>query len=146
MSSQFSSVEDFLRKAREAKTSQRREVEEMLAGHFDDPHLISVPPKFGQTLQSLTENFGDEALRQIALFALGKWFSIHTTVVEDLVKQGETHAALSTTMDATRISQCISILECVGSFSGSDEWREMVRIFAVEAVADAYEGDTGDED
>lgn len=118
----------------------------MLAGHFDDPHLISVPPKFGKTLQHLTENFGDEALRQIALFALGKWFSIHTSVVEDLVTQGETHAALSTTMDATRISQCISILECVGSFSGSDDWREMVRVFAVEAVADAYEGDASEED
>jgi len=141
LSSQFSSVEDFLRKAREAKTSQRREVEEMITGHFEDPHLIAVPPELGELFQELTEKYGDEALRQIALFALGKWFSIHTSVVEDLVAQENTHAALSTTMDATRISQCVSIIECVGSFSGGDDWREMVRVLAIEAVNDSFEPD-----
>jgi hypothetical protein len=141
LSSQFSSVEDFLRKAREAKTSQRREVEELIEGHFDDPHLIAVPPKLGECFQELSEMYGDEALRQIALFALGKWFAMHTNVVDDLMTQGSHHAALSTTMDATRISQCISTLEVVGSFSGYDDWREMVRVLAIDAVHNAHEHD-----
>lgn len=138
MSSSFSSVEDFLRKAREAKTSQRPDVEEFITDHFEDPHLIAIPPEMGETISGLTEKYGDEALRQIALFAMGKWFAIHTSYIEELMANENHHAALSTTMDATRISQCITILETVGSFGGSDEWREMVRELAIGAVNDAF--------
>ena len=85
MSSQFSSVEDFLRKAREAKTSQRPDVEEFITDHFEDPHLIAIPPDLGETVVNLTEKYGDEALRQIALFSMGKWFAVHTTYIEELM-------------------------------------------------------------
>ena len=138
MSSQFSSVEDFLRKAREAKTSQRPDVEEFISDHFEDPHLIAVPPDLGETIVDLTEKYGDEALRQLALFAMGKWFAVHTKYIDELMAQENHHAALSTTMDATRISQCITILETVGSFGGGEDWREMVKDLAIGAVNDAY--------
>ena len=138
MSSQFSSVEDFLRKAREAKTSQRPDVEEFITDHFEDPHLIAIPPDLGETVVNLTEKYGDEALRQIALFTMGKWFAVHTTYIEELMDKENHHAALSTTMDATRISQCITILETVSSFGGGEDWREMVKNLAIGAVNDVY--------
>lgn len=138
LSSSFTSVDDFLRKAREAKTSQRPDVEEFINDHFEDPHLIAIPPVLGDQITELVGTYGDEALRQLALFCMGKWFGIHTAYIEELMANENHHAALSTTMDATRISQCITILETVSSFGGSDEWRAMVRDLAIGAVNDAF--------
>lgn len=138
MSSSFDSVNEFLRKAREAKTSQRPNVEQFITEHFEDPHLVAVPPELGDQIGDLVEQYGDEALRQIALFCMGKWFAIHTTYIEELVAHENTHAALSTTMDATRISQCMTNFEMVASFSGHESWRDMVCELAIGCVNDAY--------
>ena len=40
-------------------------------------------------------------------------------------------------MDATKISQCTTMLELVSSFSGVEDWKEMVKELAVGAVNDA---------
>mgnify|MGYP001202976038 CR=1 FL=1 len=133
----FDSVNEFLRKARQAKNAQRPEVEECLAETFEDPHVIAVPPELGEMIEDLTESYGDEALRQIALFCMGKWFGIHTAYIEDLVNTESMHEVVSTTMDAAKISQCVTMLELVSSFSGVENWREMVKELAVGAVNDA---------
>lgn len=137
MSSSFTNVDDFLRKAREAKTSQRPEVEEFINDHFEDPHLVAIPPVLGDQITELVETYGDEALRQLALFCMGKWFGIHTGCIEELMANENHHAALSTTMDTSRISQCITTLETVSSFHGGDAWRAMMKNFAIGAVNDA---------
>lgn len=137
MAFSFSSVEDFLRKTREAKTKQRPEVEERISEYLDDPHMVGVSPEMADAIDTLLEKYGDEALRQVGLFCLGKWFAVHTGVVEDLVKMERIPAAMSSIMDATRISDAIALLESVGSFGGDDEWKKMLQETLVNAVNDA---------
>lgn len=137
MSFSFSSVGDFLRKAKDAKIKQRPEIEERVSEYLDDPYLVGVAPEMADQIEKLIVTHGDEALRQIGLFCLGKWFAVHTGVVQELVSNEETSAALSSTMDATRISDAIALLESVGSFGGSDSWRKMLHETLVSAVNDA---------
>lgn len=133
----FSSVDDFLRKAREAKADFRPEVKEAIDEHFEDPHLVSVPPELADTFDSLLERYGDESLRQISLFAMSKWFELHTAHIEALLAQENVQAAIAMTMDATKISQTIAMLEMVGSFGGDDDWREMAKQAAIGLVNDS---------
>ena len=137
MAFSFSSVDEFLRKTKEAKTKQRPEVEERISEYLDDPHTIGVAPEMANSLEVLLEKYGDEAYRQVALFCLGKWFAIHTGVVEDLVKNEHIPAAMSSLMDATRISDAIALLEAIGSFGGDDSWKQMLQATLVIAVNDA---------
>jgi|TARA_B100001939_G_scaffold79275_1_gene67172 hypothetical protein len=134
----FNTVDDFLRGIREAKSKQRPDIEGIIDEAFDDPHTIAVPPDLGDMIVDLTEKYGDEALRQIALFCIGKWFAYHNAYIEGLVEDDNIHAALSTTMDSTRVSQCMTNLETVSSFSGSEEWVAMVKDLAIGAVNDAF--------
>jgi hypothetical protein len=133
----FSNVEEFLRRARLSKTNQRPEVEQFVSEHFEDPRLIVVPPDFAGIVEEYVERYGDEALRQIALFCMGKWFAIHTAYAEELVKHDNPiSTVVATTVDATHISQAINMLEDVGSFSGTDEWHAMVKELAIGVVND----------
>lgn len=144
----FDTVDDFLRKTREAKRKQRPDIESLVEETFEDPHVIAITPDLGDQILHLTEEYGDEALRQIALFALGKWFAYHNAYIEELVEVDKIKEALSSTMDATRIGQCITMLETVGSFSGNDEWIAMVKQLAIGSVCDEYNRreDQGDAD
>ncbi|MAA76990.1 MAG: hypothetical protein CML73_03020 [Rhodobiaceae bacterium] len=134
----FDTVDDFLRKTREAKQKQRPDIESLVEETFEDPHIIAITPDLGEQILRLTEKYGDETLRQIALFALGKWFAYHTAYVEELVDTDQTREALNATVDATRVGHCITTLETVGSFSGSDEWIAMVKELAIGTVCDEY--------
>jgi len=133
----FSSVEDFLRKTKEAKAKQRPAIEEHVRDYLDDPYMVGVSPDLADTITDLVETHGDEALRQIALFCLGKWFEVHTGVVQQYVENEDVPKALASIMDATRISDSIALLESVGSFSGDDDWRQMLHESLVSAVNDA---------
>lgn len=133
----FSSVEDFLRKAKDAKAKQRPEVEERIRDYLDDPHMIGVPPAVADDIMKLMEQYGDEALRQIGLYCLGKWFAVHVGVTEDLVKNEQIPAAMSSSMDASRIGSAIALLETIGSFGGDDGWKAMLHESLVTAVNDA---------
>jgi hypothetical protein len=137
LSFSFSSVEDFLRKTRDAKTKQRPEIDERVRDYLEDPHLVGVAPSIADMLDDLLRKYGDESIRQIALFCLGKWFSIHAGVIEDLVKNEEVPAAMSASMDAARISDAIALLESVGSFGGDGDWKKMLHETLVSAVNDA---------
>lgn len=144
----FDTVDDFLRKTREAKRKQRPDLESLVEETFEDPHVVAITPDLGDQILHLTEVYGDEALRQIALFALGKWFTYHNAMVEELVGSDKIQAALSTTADATRIGQCITALENIGSFGGSDDWIAMVKELAFGTVCDEFNrrADQGEDD
>lgn len=141
LSSSFHSVDEFLRRIREAKASQRHSVEQFVSEHFEDPHLVAVPPELGEQINDYVEAYGDEALRQISLFAMGKWFAIHTAYIQELVANDNVQSVVATTMEASRISQCITTLETVGSFSGHDSWREMVKTLAIGHINDEMNHD-----
>lgn len=112
-------------------------MEERISEYLDDPHMVGVSPEMADAIDTLLEKYGDEALRQVGLFCLGKWFAVHTGVVEDLVKMERIPAAMSSIMDATRISDAIALLESVGSFGGDDDWKKMLQETLVNAVNDA---------
>lgn len=132
LSFSFNSVDDFLRKAGEAKSEQRAEAHSWAQDFLNDPHTIGVPVEMADTIGVLIERYGDEALRQIALFCLGKWYGVHAGVIEEMISTEDTAASIAGAMDAARLSSAIQLLETVGSFGGDEDWREMLR----ESIAD----------
>lgn len=107
--------------------------------YLDDPHLVGVSPELAGLFEKCLETYGDEALRQIALFCLGKWFAIHTEVIEQFVATQEIPSIVSASMDAARISDAITLIETVGSFGGDDSWKQMLHRTIVDAVKEADE-------
>lgn len=106
--------------------------------------MVGVSPDMADSIGDLVETYGDEALRQIALFCLGKWFAVHGGIVEQYVENQDTSKAIASVMDATRISDAIALLESVGSFGGDEDWRQMLHESVVSAVNDAMNQHKGD--
>lgn len=126
MSFSFNSVDDFLRKAQEAKTEKREEMHEYVQDFVNDPSMVGVPVEMADTIGQLIEKYGDECLRQIALFTLGKWYGVHVGVVQEMVTTEDFGSAIAASMDAAKINTAIQTLEGVGSFGGDDDWRKML--------------------
>ncbi len=126
MSFSFNSVDDFLRKAQEAKTEKREEMHEYVQDFVNDPSMVGVPVEMADTIGQLIERYGDECLRQIALFTLGKWYGVHVGVVQEMVATEDFGSAIAASMDAAKINTAIQTLEGVGSFGGDDDWRKML--------------------
>lgn len=112
-------------------------MEQRVHDYLDDPYVIGVSPELADQIEAMLVQYGDEALRQIGLFCLGKWFAVHTGIIEELSKTERFAAAMSATMDATRITDAIALLESVGSFGGEDDWKAMLHETFVGAVNDA---------
>jgi hypothetical protein len=123
----FSSVGDFLRKAAIAKQDSRKVIDEGLAPFLEDPATIGVPPDLSEKLEELMEEYGDEALRQVALFCTGKWHRVHTEILQEHIDNEGTSEALLTMSDLSKLSTILMLLEQVGSFGGDDQWRKMLR-------------------
>ena len=132
----FNSVDDFLRKTREAKNKQRPDVEQFIDEEFDDPYLVGVPPELSERIMGWTEQYGDEPLKQIALFCLSQWYQVHAGAIAELMNNENHHAALSSTLDMAKVAQSISLLEKTGSFGGPEDWKTMLKEFAVGEVND----------
>jgi hypothetical protein len=126
LSFSFNSVDDFLRKAQEAKTEKREEMHEYVQDFVNDPSMVGVPVEMADTIGQLIERYGDECLRQIALFTLGKWYGVHVGVVQEMVSTEDFGSAIAASMDAAKINTAIQTLEGVGSFGGDDDWRKML--------------------
>ena len=134
----FNSVDDFLRKTREAKNKQRPDVEQFIDEEFDDPYLVGVPPHLSDKIQQWIEDYGDEPLKEIALFCLSQWYQIHAAAIAQLMGEEKEQAALSSTLDMGKVAQAIALLENVGSFCGNDEWKEMLKELAVGELNDEF--------
>ena len=126
MSFSFNSVDDFLRKAREAKSEKHDEMHEYVQDFINDPSMVGVPVEMADDIGKLMEKYGDESLRQIALFTLGKWYGVHVGVVQEMVATEDFGSAIAGSMDAAKINIAIQTLEGVGSFGGDDDWRQML--------------------
>jgi len=134
LSFSFNSVDDFLRKAREAKSEKSEEMREWVQDFVNDPSMVGVPVEMANTIGQLMEKYGDEALRQIVLFSLGKWYGVHVGVVQEMVATEDFGSSIAAAMDAARINTAIQTLENVGSFGGDDDWRAMLRESIVSEV------------
>ena len=73
----------FFANLRSKTKKQRPDLESLVEETFEDPHVVAITPDLGDQILHLTEVYGDEALRQIALFALGM-FTYHNAMVEEL--------------------------------------------------------------
>jgi hypothetical protein len=136
---QFSTVDDFLRKAEAAKTPKREAIADGLHDHLMDPGTVAVPPALHDVIESYVHRYGDEAYRQIGLYALGKWFAMHTKLVEEFLANDQIHEACACIMDASRISSAMHLLTDLGSFGGDDDWREMVEETMSQAILEDME-------
>ena len=135
----FQSVDDFLRKAMGAKSNDRQIIEEEVGMQLDDPDLVGIPEDMIDAIDDAVEKYGDEALRHIALFCLGKWMTIHEEVLEQHVELDSTEPAVLTASDLTTLSSAGKLLASVGSFGGDEEWRAMLKELTVQSVLEQCE-------
>ena len=119
----FSSVGDFLRKAATAKSDERKAIDERLTPMLEDRYTIGIPPGLLEAIEDLVEQYGDEAYKQISLFTMGKWHETHFSIMNDLSK----------------ISTALTILGELGSFSGDEAWRKMLRDVVGQSVLETLE-------
>ena len=137
----FSSVNDFLRKAAFAKKEKLKAIEDDLVDFIDDPSVAGVPVELWDNMEKLLHAYGDETFRQIALFALGKWLDIHAELVEDHSENECWDEALHTMNDIGKLSSVMQIIEQIGSFGGDDEWRAMLRSTISHSILEKREED-----
>lgn len=131
----FSSVDDFLRKAALAKKEKLQTIDDELADFIDDPSVVGVPTELAATIEQLLYTYGDETFKQIGLFCFGKWLAIHSELVDDHKQNESWDEALHTMNDVGKLSAAMQIIEQIGSFGGDDEWRRMLRNTIGQAVA-----------
>jgi hypothetical protein len=136
---EFSSVDDFLRKAACAKKDERDFIGEEIQPLLGDSSTIGVPPKLCKTIERLAESYGDEALKQIGLFCIGKWINVHNSVLKEHVMHDDMAAALVTMNDVSKLSTALQVAESVGSFGGDEEWRAMLKELVGQAIMESCE-------
>ena len=122
-----------------AKNGDRQIIEEEVGMQLDDPDLVGIPENMVDAIDDAVEKYGDEALRHIALFCLGKWMTIHQEVLEQHVELDSTHPAVLTASDLTTLSNAGRLLASVGSFGGDEEWRTMLKELTVQSVLEQCE-------
>jgi len=136
---EFSSVDDFLRKATNAKKSEKDLIDEELHGMLSDPSIVGIPPELAKTLEGLYEDYGDEALRQVGMFALGKWMRLHSETIQSHVGNGGWQESLLVMADASKLGAALRMVEEIGSFSGTEQWTKMLREVVGQAVMENCE-------
>jgi len=136
---EFSSVDDFLRKATNAKKSEKDLIDEELHGMLSDPGIVGIPPELAKTLEGLYEDYGDEALRQVGMFALGKWMSLHSETIQSHIENGGWQESLLVMADTSKLSAAMRMVEEIGSFSGTEQWTKMLREVVGQAVMENCE-------
>ena len=63
---EFSSVNEFLRKAASAKADNRTAIDDALLPYLEDPSVVGVSKEIAESIDELFFSYGDEAFRQIA--------------------------------------------------------------------------------
>ena len=144
MNFSFDSVGDFFRKTREAKADKRAAIDEGLSPLLTDPSTFAIAPDAADLLEKSLERYGDEALKAMAIVALGKWVELHGTWLEQHMLNGSVQEAVLTACDMTKLTQAVRLLEDVGSFGGDDDYRAAMRQQINQAVLERLE-ETGEE-
>jgi len=144
MNFSFDSVGNFLRKTQEAKASKRAAIDEGLSPLLTDPSTFAIAPDAADLLEKSLERYGDEALKAMAIVALGKWVELHGTWLEQHMLNGAMQEAVLTACDMSKLTQAVRLMEDVGSFGGDDDYRAAMREQINQAVLERLE-ETGEE-
>lgn len=137
----FSSVNDFLKKAASAKSEDRQLIDDELDPFLSDPATIGVTPDLSQSIDALKEKYGDEALRQIAIFCLGRWLEIHEQILQQHIQNETIDSALLTMNDISKLTLAIQTLDSIGSFGGDEEWKQMLKDIVGQKLLERLEED-----
>jgi hypothetical protein len=137
----FDSVDKFLQQAQAAKASQRKAIDKGMEPLLDDPATFAIAPDAADLLDQSLENYGDEALKQMAIVAMGKWVGLHQEWLEQHIAHESAPEAALTASDMTKIVQAIRLLEDVGSFGGDEDYRKAIKEQINQAVLERLEED-----
>ncbi len=133
------SVDGFLKAVRQAKSAKRQAVDAGLSDQLSDPDCIGVPADFSRSVDKLIERYGDEALRSIALWAIGRWTQIHQRILEQRMITGDLQGTALTSSDLARLTTALRSVSEVGSFGGDEDWRAMLKEDLGQAVLETME-------
>jgi len=137
----FSSVNDFLKKATSAKSQERQLIDDELDPFLSDPATIGITPELSEDIDALKEKYGDEAFRQIGIFCLGKWLEIHENILQQHIQTETMDAALLTMNDISKLTLAIQTIESIGSFGGDEEWKRMLKDIVGQSLLERLEED-----
>jgi hypothetical protein len=137
----FSSVNDFLKKATSAKSQERKLIDEELDPFLSDPATVGITPDLSKAIDALEEKYGDEAYKQIGIFCIGKWLELHEEIMQQHIQMETMDAALLTMNDITLLTVAIQTLERVGSFGGDEDWRKMLKGIVGQSFLERLEED-----
>lgn len=140
----FDSVSKFLQQAQEAKDGQRAAISRGMEPLLSDPTVFAIAPDAANALDKAMEDYGDEALKQTALVAMGKWCELHQEWLEQHIMHDSASEAAMTASDMVKIVQAIKLLEEVGSFSGDEDYRNAMKQQINQAVLEKLEEDGRD--
>jgi hypothetical protein len=136
---EFSSVNDFLKKAASAKEDKRHVIDEQLSPLIEDEETIGVPYEISDAIADLERIYGDEAFKQVGMYCLARWFKAHAEVVRDCKAGGHWDQALTAMDDASKISTVLNILKQINSFDGNSDWRTMLKETITQAIIEKVE-------
>jgi uncharacterized protein YjeT (DUF2065 family) len=137
----FSSVNDFLKKATSAKSQDRQLIDDELDPFLSDPATIGITPELSEDIDGLKTKYGDEALRQIGIFCLGKWLEVHEEILQQHIQTETMDAALLTMNDISKLTLAIQTLEGIGSFGGDEDWKRMLKDIVGQTLLERLEED-----
>ena len=137
----FSSVNDFLKKASSAKSQERQLIDDELDPFLSDPATVGITPDLSSAIDELKGKYGDEAFKQIGIFCLGKWLELHEEVLHRHIQTETIDAALMTMNDISRLTLIIQMLESIGSFGGDEDWRKMLKDIVGQSLLEKLEED-----
>jgi len=135
----FQSPDQLIKAAQAAKQGQRNEIGESLAPIIDDPHAFSIPAALVADIEALMQQYGDEALKAVAMWSLGTWHGIHADFLEQHNIHGDHEAALWVMSDLAKLGLCLQVLADIGSIGGDEQWKQMLKANIGQAVIEHLE-------
>lgn len=132
----LNSVDAFLKAARSSKSSQLDAINKELAPMIQSPSTYAIPPDLAESINALAEQYGDEAWKQIMMFCLGHWLETHEEVINET---DDPDIALWTMADLSTLRHCLSMVDGISAFKGTDQWKEMIQEQVGQAVLEACE-------
>jgi len=144
LSMDFSSVDDFLRRAVSAKDDKRQKLRDKISDTLEDEGTYAVPVDLHDLIQDYLGRYGDEVFKQVALYALGKWIKLHQGILDEHVKHDSTSEAMATLADMVSIGHAMQMVMSCESFAGNEDYRDNLKKTLSQALLERMEEDGKD--
>lgn len=138
---EFNSVNDFLESARKAKDQQRFRISERLEEFLEDKGSYAVPEDLHDLIQNYKTEYGDEILKQTAMYCLGKWFELHQEILDCHIENDAVQESVVTCADMASLGHAQRMIIEVESFGGDEEYRAFIRTHLSQAMLERLEED-----